>query len=338
MTVNSSLFRRFLMGAAVLGALSFAKVASAAVPATITDQGRLFDSNSQPITGTQTIVFSLYATATGGTALWTETHTVTLDQGYFSTELGSTTPFGTTLTANSTLFLGITVGTVSEMTPRSSVASVPYALVADNATGNITPNSISVGGTTVIDSTGKWTGSATGLQGPAGPAGANGAQGPAGPAGAQGPAGAAGAAGPAGPAGPAGAQGPSGVTQIVSTSGLGAGPTTTLAFIGPTLTVTLTANQKVFVAANKALGSGATQGGPMNLYLCYELPTGTAPSVSGGGSFGYTAPVNQRLSYGLTNTVVGLPAGSYNFGLCGTATDLNWTNNEFGYVSAIVSN
>lgn len=55
--------------------------------------------------------------------------------------------------------------------------------------------SIAIDGTNVIDSTGKWVGSPTGLVGPQGPAGATGATGP------QGPAGSNGVAGPAGPRG-----------------------------------------------------------------------------------------------------------------------------------------
>jgi hypothetical protein len=71
--------------------------------------------------------------------------------------------------------------------------------MANHAVGDITPTSISINGATVIDATGNWVGSPTGLVGPTGPAGP---AGPTGPAGAQGP------AGPAGPAGPTGPQGP----------------------------------------------------------------------------------------------------------------------------------
>jgi len=96
------------------------------------------------------------------------------------------------------------------MTPREPIESVPYALTATNAVGDITPTSISIGGTTVISSTGQWMGSPTGLVGPQGPAG------PAGPAGATGPAGAQGPQGATGPQGTVGPQGPSGITSVWS--------------------------------------------------------------------------------------------------------------------------
>jgi len=125
--------------------MSIASTAGAAPPSTITDQGRLFDQMQQPITGTQTIVFSLYTAASGSSPVWTESHNVTLDQGYFSVQLGTTSSFlpaGGPIFDGTPLFLGITVGTDAEMSPRSAVASVPYALNAGDVTGDINPQDI----------------------------------------------------------------------------------------------------------------------------------------------------------------------------------------------------
>jgi hypothetical protein len=81
---------------------------------------------------------------------------------------------------------------------------------------------IAVAGTAVIDASGQWVGSPTGLVGPPGPAGPEGprglrglqgpqgAMGPQGPEGAQGPQGPQGATGPQGPPGATGPQGPPG--------------------------------------------------------------------------------------------------------------------------------
>jgi hypothetical protein len=81
---------------------------------------------------------------------------LTLDAGYFSARLGETTPIPASVFAGGKeRYLGIAVGADPEMSPRQTIDSAPYALVSDNAVGDITPTSVSVGGTTVIDSSGK---------------------------------------------------------------------------------------------------------------------------------------------------------------------------------------
>src|SRR5262245_11759103 len=63
----------------------------AGVPQLITEQGRLLDATGAPVTGTVSLAFSIYDVPTGGTALWTETQSATLDDGYFVLQLGSVT-------------------------------------------------------------------------------------------------------------------------------------------------------------------------------------------------------------------------------------------------------
>jgi hypothetical protein len=189
--------------------------ATAAVPGVLTQQGRLLDANGVPVKGQLQFVFTVYSAPTGGTQLWTETQSVTLDDGYFSARLGEMNVVPASVFSGPVRYLGVKVGGDPEMAPRQPIASVPYALVANNAVGDITPSSVAVNGVQVIDATGKWVGPSAGLQGPTGPAGPTGPQGATGPAGTQGPAGPAGPAGsqgPAGPQGPAGAQGPIGPT------------------------------------------------------------------------------------------------------------------------------
>ncbi|HLK40406.1 MAG TPA: collagen-like protein, partial [Polyangiaceae bacterium] len=211
-----------LAGLAAMGALVVvasgpsARGAAPGVPGFLTEQGRLFDAMSNPVSGSTKFVFSLYTAATGGTALWTETQTITLDSGFFSAQLGETTAippatFVTAATGGNALYLGIQVNSDPELSPRQPLLSVPYAFVANNAIGDITPASISVAGHTVIDGTGAWVGTATGPSGGTGPAGPQGPAGPAGPAGPQGPAGAAGMNGTNGTNGMNGAPGPAGV-------------------------------------------------------------------------------------------------------------------------------
>jgi hypothetical protein len=235
---------------AVLGA---AGSAWANVPNELTEQGRLLDNTGAPVAGSITIVFTLYDAAAAGNSLWTETQTVTLDDGYFSVVLGEQNAVPPAVFNGTVRYLALKIGTDPEATPRQMITSVPYALVAQNANGDITPTTVSIGSTMVIDSTGNWVGpkggfmGATGPTGPMGPAGttgptgpagsgATGAAGPTGPVGPTGPAGAKGATGPAGAAGPTGPGGPTGPSGAVGATGPAgiAGPTGPTGAAGPT--------------------------------------------------------------------------------------------------------
>lgn len=202
-----SFLRSLLPAVVVCGALLSAAPARA-LPGTILHQGRLFDAAGQPVAGQVDMHFSIYNTENGVSALWQETHSVSLDDGYFSVALGDTTSLVTVLGTPDKRWLGIAVGNDPEMTPRAEIDSVPYALFASDVTGDIHPTSVSIAGVgPVIDATGKWVGDPTGLIGPAGP------QGPMGPPGADG------AMGPAGPAGPVGPVGPQGPPPFVQAGG-----------------------------------------------------------------------------------------------------------------------
>jgi hypothetical protein len=228
----------FSFGAATMLPQS-SNAAVPAVPDFLTQQGRLFDNTGAPVTGAPQFVFTIYSDANGTDPLWTETQIITLDSGYFSTSLGSVTPIPNTLFTGLTRYLGIKVGSDPEMSPRTPLTSVPYALIAGNVIGDIKPNSVSIGSAVVIDSTGKWVGDPTGLMGPTGATGAKGATGATGPAGPtgptgptgpsgvgiQGPTGATGAQGATGPTGPTGPAGPSNYASITTVTG--AGPTGT---------------------------------------------------------------------------------------------------------------
>lgn len=201
-------------------ALGLAGAAGAAVPGRLTEQGRLFmKGTSTPVTGTVPMVFSIYGAASGGTALWTESYDITLDDGYYSVQLGSKTPFAAGLFDGSVRYIGLKVGADDEMTPRQEVAAVPYALVAGDVNGDIHPTTVSIGAKTVIDQAGRWVGDPTGLQGPKGDKGDPGGAAAKGDPGPAGPAGPAGPVGPAGPQGPAGMQGAQGLQGTQGTQG-----------------------------------------------------------------------------------------------------------------------
>ena len=57
-------------------------------------QGKLVDNNGLNVAdNTYSVVFSLYSVSSGGTAIWTETDSVTTKAGVFQVQLGATTPF-----------------------------------------------------------------------------------------------------------------------------------------------------------------------------------------------------------------------------------------------------
>jgi hypothetical protein len=98
--------------------------AASAVTSSINYQGRLTDSGGNPLSGTYTMSFKLYETSTGGTALRTDTQSVTVTDGLFSTPIN----LGTSSFDGRALWLGIKVGSDPEMTPRQELRPVPYAL------------------------------------------------------------------------------------------------------------------------------------------------------------------------------------------------------------------
>ena len=110
----------------------------AAPPQTISYQGFLTSSAGAPVNATLSVQFSLYSVASGGTALWTETQSVTVTNGNYSVILGNTTPIS--LPFDAPYFLGVTVGTDAEMTPRAALTIVPYAFRAITADTAVTAN------------------------------------------------------------------------------------------------------------------------------------------------------------------------------------------------------
>jgi len=109
------------------------------VPRLINYQGTLTDKLGAPVpAGNYSIQFSIYDVSTGGTALWTEkwdatTSQVTTANGIFNVVLGVYTSIPATFFAEHPVsYLGVKVGTDSEMLPRQRIVSVAYAFAAGN--------------------------------------------------------------------------------------------------------------------------------------------------------------------------------------------------------------
>ncbi|MCF8301997.1 MAG: hypothetical protein K9I94_01880 [Bacteroidales bacterium] len=99
------------------------------VPNLIDYQGKLSDSDGNPLDEQVSITFSIYPVSSGGSALWSETQEqVYVSEGVFHVLLGSQNPFPADLFDQSSLWLGINVNNDGEMTPRSRIASVPFAM------------------------------------------------------------------------------------------------------------------------------------------------------------------------------------------------------------------
>lgn len=102
-----------------------------AVPPQISYQGRLTTPDGIAVAnGDYAVQFRIYAESVGGTPLWTETNTVTAKDGLFSVILGTVNDIESVVFDGSVRFLAIQVGATAELTPRTPIVSVAYAMVA----------------------------------------------------------------------------------------------------------------------------------------------------------------------------------------------------------------
>ncbi len=131
--------------------------AVAQVPALFQHEGMLLDADGLPLQGSVGLRFAIYAAPVGGLALWSEEYQLDLVDGYYSVLLGSQDDL-VGLFGQGDRYLGVALNGAAELSPRHRLVSVPHSLVADNALGDITPNSVWVGGQQVIDETGNWVG------------------------------------------------------------------------------------------------------------------------------------------------------------------------------------
>ncbi|MDB5034548.1 MAG: hypothetical protein JWQ98_1789, partial [Chlorobi bacterium] len=135
--------KRSILPALALLALVATNEAKAQVPRVINYQGVLTDLNGKPvIDGNRTVVVKLYDAAVGGNILFSETQTVRFARGVFNVTVGAVTPIPSSLTFDHPYFLGVSVESNPELTPRTAFASAPYAVrsasaaVADSLSSN----------------------------------------------------------------------------------------------------------------------------------------------------------------------------------------------------------
>lgn len=106
---------------------------------TINFQGKMTDDQGLNVAdGTYQFEFRMYTVASGGSATWTETVNLTVTDGIFHHNLGSTTPLpGSVDFDTDNIFLGITFNSDAdgEMTPRIQLTATPYAFNSDQLDG-----------------------------------------------------------------------------------------------------------------------------------------------------------------------------------------------------------
>ncbi len=126
------------------------EIGVAAVSSRIPVQGRLTNAGGSPLNGTYSIRFSLYAAATGGTALCSDTNSVSVEDGLFYSEIWGSC--GTDDINGQQLYLGIEVEGDGEMMPRQPILPVPYAfslipgaIISDTRDGVLTVRSTGSG-------------------------------------------------------------------------------------------------------------------------------------------------------------------------------------------------
>ncbi len=124
-----------LIGFALLLAHPFALQAQ--IPKTLAYQGIVTDAAGEiKPDGSYSFTFRLYDASSGGTALWTESKTISVKDGLFFTALGDQVVFPASLRFDRPFWLSIQVASEAELSPRIPLTSVGYSfstLRADSA-------------------------------------------------------------------------------------------------------------------------------------------------------------------------------------------------------------
>lgn len=138
--MQSQRFTRLIGQMAVIAALVTSTllvgsyVGAQEVPQVLPYQGYLAQANGTPVEGTVSLHFKLYETSQDQNYVWSETiENVVVVDGVFYVYLGQQTDIINYFADGTNRYLGIAVNNDAEATPRLSLGSVPYALLAGNA-------------------------------------------------------------------------------------------------------------------------------------------------------------------------------------------------------------
>ncbi len=132
---------RLLVLLSILFCLTVSPSSHAQIPRTLSYQGVLTDNAGKPRPdGSYNFTFRFYTLPTGGTAIWSESKSLLVKSGLFSTALGEQTSFGAAVKFDTQYWLGIQVGSDPELSPRIALTSVGYSfssLRADTASVSV---------------------------------------------------------------------------------------------------------------------------------------------------------------------------------------------------------
>jgi len=108
----------------------------AEVPQRMNYQGYLTNPVGNPVAdGSYNMIFSIYDVAVGGADLWSESQAVTVTKGVYDVQIGvstGTNPFPANLFEGNR-YLGVTVDTDDEMTPRQLLTTTAFSMHAADA-------------------------------------------------------------------------------------------------------------------------------------------------------------------------------------------------------------
>ncbi|HSW54266.1 MAG TPA: hypothetical protein VLH59_04190 [Ignavibacteriaceae bacterium] len=110
--------------------IAFTEMFSQGIPETVNYQGVLKDALGNIVPdGNYNITFRLYDLSS--TVVWMESKVVSIADGMINTRLGSVVPMSYSI-FNGPLWLGVTIESGSELSPRVALTSVPYSFMAMN--------------------------------------------------------------------------------------------------------------------------------------------------------------------------------------------------------------
>ena len=135
----------------------FISAQALAVPNLINHSGQVILADNEPLTGLETVTFSLYTLPENGTLVWSETIPVTFDNGYYSVALGLDESLTAEVFDREQIYLGVQLEGQEEFEPRTHIVAVPYCLQCESCE-SVTGTVYDRNGNTVIDEDGNWTG------------------------------------------------------------------------------------------------------------------------------------------------------------------------------------
>jgi len=114
----------------VVAAITLSHLSNAQVPRVLSYQGFVGDSQGIPKPdGSYSFTFRLYTASTGGSAIWTESKTLPVKSGLFSTVLGQITSLDA-IQFDQQYWLGVQVSPDAEYSPRVQITASAYSMTS----------------------------------------------------------------------------------------------------------------------------------------------------------------------------------------------------------------